>query len=77
MANCAIPFCDSKSRNGKRMFQLPKNPLTSEIWKEFMVKFGVKKINENSRLCELHFSIDKHGVRSKVPLFMVEKIEVK
>jgi hypothetical protein len=76
MPTCALLNCENSDKKGKRLFKLPKNGELAQKWVKFMSENGVKKINENSRLCEDHFHIDKNGNRSNYPRYAVQKVEV-
>jgi hypothetical protein len=67
MSSCAVPHCKNSGRKGSRMFQMPKNEDDASKWREFLIKTGAKKINQNSRICQDHFKIDDNGVRSRFP----------
>lgn len=76
MPSCKVPSCRNNSRNGKRLFQLPKNTEIREKWCEFLIENGAENIYSYSTICEDHFYTDELDMRHKIPCLIVEQLEV-
>jgi hypothetical protein len=70
MPSCGVPGCKNNDRKGNRLFRFPKNKYDAPKWRDFLIKAGAKKISDLTYVCDCHFKFDKHGNRSKAPLFI-------
>ena len=62
MPNCSLPKCKNRSSEGYSLYRVPKDVKLSHEWINFLKSCGVEKINENTRVCQDHFSLNADGL---------------
>jgi THAP domain len=79
MPSCAVFKCSNRFSQGKRLFQIPSNPVLFKKWETFLIKSGTKYISKYSKVCEDHFTFtfcNDIPLRNKVPTIYISKSSI-